>query len=532
MPRQWLSICLVGSLYLFTAAVATVARAEDYEITFGAGGDCALLGGVWSQGGQTCVLVGLIVGPDDQLLIAAHANLIGNTKVFGTLESAFELTVNGHFENFGQATNHGTMRVLNRLTNHEPGVLTNQPASGLIVAPGALLENDGELQNKGLMFIQVQQLPFLRGTLVNRASFFNQGSLSGNATSTQIGGLLDNRATVTNLGTLHNTSIENRGQINGGVVDDDGPAKSTLTNFPSGSITGSSFSGLSFQNFGEMNGVFLGSGTLTNEPGGVIRVQGGQSFLLINSGLFEVVAPFLMVNTFVNRPGGIFVNRSTATNQALWTNHGLIENRGTWRNDGDAADQGVLNNHGKLINAVSLVSCLARPDLEQVNNFGVLANAGHVSSCGSTNLGSWYECGSGAVPAGLPVIAAVDADDDSVCSMVDCDDADSDAWGAPGEVRQISLRRSPAGTVQVEWSAAAYLGGNAVLYDLVSFDDAASPSAGQSCLSSGQSGLTFVDGSTLPPDSVRFLLPRAVGCAVGSAGVGSDGVPRVLAPCR
>lgn len=207
--RSVLLLCLLGALPV------TPVAADDHEITFGDGGDCALLGGAWSQTTQTCLLVGLSVGPNDQLLIVAHANLIGATRVAGTLETTAKMTVSGTFENSGFVRNHGTMRVLNRLANH-----------------------------------------------------------------------------------------------------------------------------------------------------------------------------------------------------------------------------------GTLINGATMNVCPQAPDLEQLHNFGVLANAGQISSCGSTNSGDWYQCGAGGSPAGLPVIATIDGDADAVCPGVDCDDGNAVAWAAPGEVGRITLSRT------------------------------------------------------------------------------------------
>jgi hypothetical protein len=524
-PLRLLLLCLLLCLLVAPAA------AEDFQITFGDGGDCSLLGGAWSRTTQTCSLVGLSLAPDDQLLIVANANLIGLARNAGTIDTTAELIVSGTLENSGVLRNHGTMRVLDRLNNLEDGYLENRPGSGIVVKPAAVFENNGDFANAGLMFLQVSESPFVRATLLNRAAIINQGTLWGNATQTQVGGLLDNRGSVLNFGTLRNATIENRGEIHGGTVDDDGPAKSTLVNHPSGEINGSTLSGLAFQNFGEMNGVFLGSGTLANEPGGVIRVAGGTSFLMVNQGLIEILAPFEMRNTFINQPGAVVVNESSVTNRALWTNHGLLENRGSWTHQADVAGEGQLNNHGTLINGVTINVCEQAPDLEQLNNFGVLANAGQISSCGSTNSGDWYQCGAGGTPAGLPVIGAVDGDSDAVCAGVDCNDANADAWAAPGEVGRITLNRTAGGSIQYRWNAAAYLGGNSVLYDLLAFEDGADPLGSQICLSSGQSGLAHAESSVVPSGTVQFSLPRAVGCDVGVAGFGSDGVPRQLATC-
>jgi len=539
LRERGLALILLGVVVI---GGSSTAQAVEYSIETPNGGDCAILGGFWVTGTSTCLLTSFNLNEDDTLhVVGVDVRFSGFTIINGTIDNL------GHVIAIGGMWNNGTMRnrsiadsgivstltIDGTLTNLEGRLLENQFDAMIHATPSGSLLNFGSLINSNIMTFDIDEPAESASVLLNAATVINRGELFGSATLTHPGALLDNRGVFDNhLGIIRNTHVDNQNLIEDGRIDDTGGAHADVINRVGATIDGAEITKVSLDNYGTLDNHIFGSGTIANHPGAMIRVFGGETYLVTNAGLIEFWSGFSMNNTFTNEATGTLINYGPMLNHSHLTNHGVLENRGPWTNSGDIAGQGVIDNHGTLLNLIYIDNCTQAPHTEQVNNFGTLSNSGSIPSCGSTNSGSWYECGIGGAPAGDPVIVGNDTDNDGICSGIDCADNDPGAWFAPSEVLEWSVTQDAlTGLVEFSWSEPLYLGGTSVLYDVVS-----SPLPGEfevsgSCLASGVPGDGHSDPAPVDPGAVSYFLVRASNCAPGSAGADSAGTPRNPPPC-
>jgi hypothetical protein len=128
---------------------------------------------------------------------------------------------------------------------------------------------------------------------------------------------------------------------------------------------------------------------------------------------------------------------------------------------------------------------------------------------------------------------AGDGDGDGVAAG-DCAPANGALWALPGEALALRLHHSggPGGLTVLSWKSPARPGSSLVAYDTVRAelrDGFTGPTA--TCIETNDGSDTLaVDAST--PASIYYYLVRGEnGCGQGSAGVGSDQLPRVVGNC-
>jgi hypothetical protein len=524
----------VAALSLMLVAFAAPAAAINYVISPVTGGNCGALGGFWISNSDTCLLFTVTIDDDDTLVVleGATAQIQGSLSNYGIVLNEGTIHGVGTIWNYASFTNENTVEVDGFLVNEIGGSYENHPAAEMHGGPASNVVNYGELLNPGLISLQVDE------ALPSAAFFFNSGTVTnpglflGGATQTHPGSTLYNSGSFDNAsGVLRDTLLENAGQFDGGLIDDTGGAAAFVVNQAGATIRDAEITKVSIDNFGTLDNHTLGSGTIVNAEGALIRANGGQAFLVFNDGVIDLLGDVELFNNFTNNAPGVLVNRAEVLSHTHLVNHGLLDNRGLWINDGASAGQGVIENHGTLLNAATISQCGQAPDVEQVNNHGLLSNGGSITGCGSTNFGSWYQCSLSELPGGLPVTGGVDADGDRVCAPVDCADDDPQAWATASEVGTLDVDRLEPGPAQLRWSGVHYTGGDPPRYDLLAATDAGDLLGSGSCAASGVPGHALEDPTPDVPGSLLYFLVRVAGCPGNSAGFDSAGAPRSVPDC-
>jgi len=510
-------------------------RAASYHIHAPTGGDCATIGGIWVAGSSSCLVNSFTLFEDDGLLIGANAAIqfLSQFINHGVVQNDGIISGAGSVFNHGSFTTENTMLVTSALVNQEGAQFENDTGGMMQATALSAIYNAGHFINRDEIALEIDEAAPSESVFYNVGTMMNTGTLSGGATQSHPGITLFNQGYLDNaFGLIRNVLVDNEGLLEGGTIDDTGGAKSFVVNRAGAKIDGAEITFVKLENLGVIDNHIFGSGTITNAEGSLIRALGGQSFLVVNDGVIDILGDFEMFNTFTNNASGILVNRGEMVSHALLTNHGLFDNREAWFNDGSAVNQGVIDNFGTLLNASFIVNCGQFPNTEEVNNFGTLSNGGQISSCGSTNRGTWHECGTGGAPAEAPVIPGLDADADGVCSAVDCGDDDPNSWATPTVVDQ--LRVSDADQfepTEYSWSEPFYAGGAAAVYDLVSSSSSDDFLGSGTCVADNVSGNVLNAPTPAHPGETLYFLVRASGCADGPAGFDSSGAPRELPGC-
>jgi len=303
------------------------------------------------------IVTGLGTASGRTRLIAEDFENIPGTVIetYGTfrVESAALFGNAGTFQvhNGGVLENSGTVRNLLGGVFGLSGQLAN--------LGGAMFQNSGSFQGQyDGQFDNAGLLQNLGG-----ASFQHEGTLTNTGTiQNQAGGTFGMAGLLQNLGGAifqNSGSIENSGTIeNAGLLQNLGGASfqnnGTLQNLTGGLLQ--NLGGASFQN----------AGTIENQLGGVF----GNAGLLQNLG----GASFQNVGTLNNLLGGVvnnhgsFTNSSnhTVNNDGVFNVHGELNNTETGVFNNNAAGELAIHDSGWFINQ------------GQVNNSGVIANAGNV----------------------------------------------------------------------------------------------------------------------------------------------------------
>ena len=137
--------------------------------------------------------------------------------------------------------------------------------------------------------------------------------------------------------------------------------------------------------------------------------------------------------------------------------------------------------------------------------------------------------GSGAACADL------DADDHpaggGVCGVGDCNDSDASLWGPPGEIGTIRFQSG----IHLTWQPPEDPGGDPTSLDYTTIR-ASNPAdfvGGAVCVESHDGNDLSAEDSDVPAIGAAhfYLVWSGNDCGTGSAGAGSDGVPRVVAEC-
>jgi len=111
----------------------------------------------------------------------------------------------------------------------------------------------------------------------------------------------------------------------------------------------------------------------------------------------------------------------------------------------------------------------------------------------------------------------------------DCNDANAQVWGTPGEARSLLF----TATQRFSWIPPASLGGLAVVYDALRTANPADFVAAAACVESNDGSNTIAADASLPATGTAFFyLVRAEdSCGQGSLGTSSSGVARTGRTC-
>ena len=130
---------------------------------------------------------------------------------------------------------------------------------------------------------------------------------------------------------------------------------------------------------------------------------------------------------------------------------------------------------------------------------------------------------------------AGDTDADSYTGGCDCDDANPQVWGTPGDVRDLVLYKDALDGPTLGWSAPLNPGGAVTVYDAIRTSDPSDFVTAATCLPAPDpSSLTRADSQDPEPDGVFCHLVRATNaCPAGSGplGASSSGARRAGRTC-